>query len=219
MAKYNDHRRLEGKHAYLGCSQSSWQNRNEEQLVSMYYSKFASEVGTAIHKFAQDCINQKLKLKKTDFHMIDYYIQVVWPMLGGSIIPVGAYDSKMLIETVSIFVNDAIGFRMDSEVILAYNEKYAFGTSDAFACDEKTKTIRVHDLKTGLHPVKMDQLLLYAAQYCLEYGKNPNDYKFELRIYQGGEVIEYYPVADEVSFHMKKIVDAVKILINNVERY
>lgn len=218
MGIYNDHRKLEGKHAYLGCSQSAWKNRSDEQLVSMYYSKFASEIGTAIHKLAQDCINQKLKLRKTDDHLVDYFLQVMWPLLGGSRIPKGAYDSKMLTETLSIFVNDAIGFRMDSEVILAYNEDYSFGTSDAFMCDERTHTIRIHDLKTGSHPVKMDQLLLYAANYCLEYNKNPKAYKFELRIYQCSDVIEYIPMPEEIEDYMEKIIHATKVLINNVER-
>lgn len=218
MARYNDHRKLEGKHAYIGCSQSSWESRNDEQLVSMYYSKFASEIGTAIHELAQDCINNKIKLRKTDDHLIDYQLQVYWFKKTGIRIPKGAYDSRMLIETVALFVNDALGFRMDSEVILAYDETYAFGTSDAFICDERTKTIRVHDLKTGIHPVKMTQLLLYAAQYCLEYKKNPKDYKFELRVYQGGEIIEYFPMAAEVEEHMQKIVYATTVLHNSVER-
>lgn len=216
--KYNDHRKLEGKHAYIGCSQSAWENRTDEQLINMYYSRYASEIGTAVHSFAQDCINKKIKLRETDDHMLDYFLQIIWPKMGGLWIPVGAYDSKELILTVALFVNDAIGFRMDSEVILAYDETYAFGTSDAFSCDEKTKTIRVHDLKTGLHPVKMTQLLLYSAQFCLEYKKNPKEYKFELRIYQGGTIIEYYPTGEEVDEHMKKIVHAVKILKNNIER-
>ena len=217
MGKYNDHRRLEGKHAYLGCSQSAWQNRTDEQLVQVYYAKFGPEIGTAIHSFAQDCIKQKMKLRKTDDHMIDYYLQCIWPLKTGNYIPRGAYDSKMLIETVALFVNDAIGYRMDSEVILVYDENYAFGTSDAFSCDERTKTIRVHDLKTGIHPAKMTQLLLYAAYYCLEYGKNPHDYKFELRIYQGADIIEYYPPADEVKAHMQSIVCATDVLRQNVE--
>lgn len=216
MARYNDHRRLEGKHAYLGCSQSSWESRSDEQLVQMYYSKFAADIGTACHKFAQDCINQKMKLRKTDDHLIDYYIQVVWPMFSGTIIPKGAYDSKMLIETISLFVNDAIGFRMDSEVILAYDETYSFGTSDAFSCDEKEKIIRVSDLKTGIHPVKMTQLLLYAAQYCLEYHKNPKEYSYELRVYQNAEIIEYFPMAAEVEEHMQHIVYATKVLRTKV---
>ena len=218
MGKYNDHRKLEGKHAYIGCSQSAWENRTDEQLVQMYYSKFATDIGTAVHSFAQDCINQKMKIRKTDDHMIDYYLQVIWPMKTGQFIPKGAYDSKMLIETVALFVNDAIGFRLDSEVILAYDEVYAFGTSDAFSCDERTKTIRVSDLKTGNHPVKMTQLLLYAAEFCLEYRKNPKEYKFELRIYQGGEIIEYFPMGEEVEEHMKHIVYAVDVLRNNIER-
>lgn len=216
MAKYNDHRRLEGKHAYLGCSQSSWESRSDEQLVSMYYSKFATDIGTACHKFAQDCINRKMKLRKTDDHMIDYYLQVVWPMLTGTVIPVGAYDSKALIETISSFVNDAIGWKMDSEVVLAYDETYSFGTSDAFSCNDFEKIIRVSDLKTGSHTVKMTQLLLYAAQYCLEYHKSPKDYSFELRVYQGPDIIEYFPKAAEVEEHMHHIVYATNVLRTKV---
>lgn len=218
MSKYNDHRKLEGKHAYIGCSQYSWENRTDEQLVKMYYSKFASDIGTAIHQFASECIKRKIKLRDTDEHMIEYFIQVIWVQLTGVRIPIQAYDSKKLIKTVSLFVNDAIDYHMDSEVILAYDEKYAFGTSDAFQCDEYNKTIRVHDLKTGIHPVKMTQLILYAAEYCLEYDKNPKDYKFETRIYQGDDIIEYFPDSKEVEEHMRKIVHAVNVLNNAVER-
>jgi len=218
MGKYNDHKKLEGKHAYIGCSQYAWENRTDEQLISMYYSRYASEIGTACHKFAQDCINNKIKLRKTDDHMLEYFIQVVYPLLSGVYIPRGAYDCKQLIETIALFVNDSIGFRMDSEVILAYDETYAFGTTDAFKCDESTKTIFVNDLKTGKHEAKMTQLILYAAEYCLEYNKNPKEYKFELRIYQGGQIIEYFPLAAEIEEHMKLIVHATNVLRNNIER-
>lgn len=218
MYKYNDHRKLEGKHAYIGCSQYSWQTRSDDQLVKMYYSRFATEIGTAIHQLASDCIKRKIKISKTDIHMVEYYLQVIWFQQTGVRIPVAAYDSTTLTETLSLFVSDAIDYHMDSEVILAYDETYAFGTSDAFLCDEYTKTIIVHDLKTGMHPVKMTQLVLYAAEYCLEYDKNPKDYKFEMRIYQGGDIIEYMPSSSEVEEHMKKIVHAVKVLNNAVER-
>lgn len=218
MFKYNDHRRLEGKHAYLGCSQSAWENRTDEQLIKMYYSKFAADIGTAVHEFASYCIKNKIKLRKTDDHMIDFYLKITWPMQSGVIIPVGAYDSKALIENVYSFVNEAIQYGLDSEVILSYNDIYAFGTSDALGVDEKLKIIRIHDLKTGDHPVKMTQLLLYAAYLCLEYGKNPKDYKFELRVYQGGEIIEYFPQPEEVQEHMKKIYHAVEVLEQYVER-
>jgi len=218
MFIFNDHRKLEGKHAYLGCSQSAWENRTDEQLVQMYYSKFATDIGTAIHEFAQYCINMKMKLRKTDDHMIDFYLQVVWPMKTGTTIPIGSYDSKSLIETVSLFVNDALGYRLKSEVILSYDDTYAFGTSDALGIDEKNKIIRVHDLKTGVHPVKMTQLLLYAAYLCLEYKLKPREYSFELRVYQSGEIVEYFPTANEIEDHMRKISHATDILVNNIER-
>lgn len=33
--------------------------------------------------------------------------------------------------------------------------------------------LRIHDLKTGISPVHMDQLLIYAALFCLEYKIKP----------------------------------------------
>lgn len=218
MGKYNDHRRLEGKHAYLGCSQYTWENRSEEQLVKMYYSKFAADIGTALHAFAHDCIIRKIKINENDYHMLDYYLQVIYPAQTGILIPKGAYNSKDLIITVSLFVNDMIGFRMDSEVVLCYDEEFAFGTTDGIRCDDKEKVIRIGDLKSGVNPAKMTQLLLYDAYFCLEYKKNPKEYKHELRIYQSGEIVEYFPMGEEVEEHMKKIVQATDILRNKVER-
>lgn len=211
MGHYNDHRRLEGKHAYLGCSQSHWKNRSDEQLVNMYYSKFSTEIGTAMHALAQFCIVNKIKLNVNQTALIE----VELTRLG---IPRAAYDTQFLLETLVLFVNDAIGFRMDSEVILAYDEKYAFGTADAFRCDESKKEIRISDMKTGKHEANMEQLLLYAAQFCLEYNKKPNNYTFILRIYQFGEIVEYLPQAKEVEERMKSIVHATQVLTNNVER-
>ena len=218
MGKYNDHRRLEGKHSYLSCSQPSWENRNEEQLIKMYYSKFATDIGTAVHAFAHDCIIRKLKVNENDYHMIDYYLQVIYPLQTGVIIPKGAYDSVTLMKTVSLFVNDMIGFRMDSEIVLCYDEEFAFGTTDGIRCDDKEKIIRIGDLKSGVNPAKMVQLLLYDAYYCLEYKKNPKEYKHELRIYQNGNIIEYFPMGEEVEEHMKNIVTATEILRTKTER-
>ena len=221
MNKYNDHKNLEGKHADCGCSQSTWMNRDDEQLVKMYYSRYASEVGTAIHALAKYCIDNRIKLRKTDDHVIDIWLRVVWPNLekeGGSFIPIGAYDSKELIDTLSLFVNDAIGYRLDSEVVLSYDDLYTFGTADAISCNEKTKEIIVHDLKTGDHPVKMTQLMLYAAYYCLEYNKNPHEYKFTTRVYQKGQIIEYNPTSDEIKEHMQVAVHATDTLRKYVER-
>ena len=103
-------------------------------------------------------------------------------------------------------VNDAIGFKMQPEVILFYSPN-AFGTADAISFDEHKKFLRVHDLKTGVHPCKFDQLYIYAALFCLEYGYAPGDITTEFRIYQNDETIVDDSDNTEVIAHiMDKIV-------------
>jgi hypothetical protein len=94
--------------------------------------------------------------------------------------------------TLNTYDNDAIGFMMAPEVSLmaSYN---AFGTADAISFrkerpGDKRLTLRIHDLKNGVHKASMDQLRIYAAYFCIEYTTNPNDIDIELRIYQNDEV-------------------------------
>ena len=100
------------------------------------------------------------------------------------------------------YVNDAIGFRMDTEVVLFYSERF-FGTADAISF--RNGFLRIHDLKTGVTPVKMEQLQIYAALFCLEYKIKPSDIQMELRIYQNDEVLVDNPSAetiDEIIMHI-----------------
>lgn len=95
-------------------------------------------------------------------------------------------------KTLNAFVNDAIGFGMSSEVVLFYSEN-CFGTADAISFDPNTKLLRIHDLKTGVTPAKFEQLMIYAAMFCLEYRHDPNHIEIELRIYQSDEVLILEP--------------------------
>lgn len=87
--------------------------------------------------------------------------------------------------TLQMYVNDAIGFRMEPEVPLYYSEN-AFGTADALKF--QNNLLRIHDLKTGFTPAKFRQLHVYAAYFCLEYGFRPFDIEMEFRIYQNDQV-------------------------------
>ena len=102
-----------------------------------------------------------------------------------------------------MFVNDAIGFKMQSEQILYYSE-FAFGTADAISF--RNNTLRIHDLKTGKEPANIKQLLVYAAYFCLEYNHKPSNIDVILRIYQNDEVIEHIPTVDEIVPIMDKII-------------
>lgn len=112
-------------------------------------------------------------------------------------------------KTIYAYVNDAIGFKMDTEVVLFYSNRF-FGTADSISF--KNNFLRIHDLKTGKNPVKMEQLLIYAALFCLEYGQNPEKIEMELRIYQNDEVLIHNPEPDEVWAIMRKIEHLDKVL-------
>lgn len=117
-------------------------------------------------------------------------------------------------KTIYAYVNDAIGFRMSTEVVLFYSPRF-FGTADTISF--KNGKLRIHDLKTGKTPVHMEQLMIYAALFCLEYKIKPHDIEMELRIYQNDDCDTYIPDPDEIQEIMDHIVHLDKLL-ENAER-
>ena len=115
-------------------------------------------------------------------------------------------------KTICAYVNDAIGFKMDTEVVLFYSERF-FGTADAISF--RNGFLRIHDLKTGkVGKIEdhMEQLQVYAALFCLEYKVRPGDIQIELRVYKNDEVIAWNPTAEDIVPIMDKIVHLDKLL-------
>lgn len=111
--------------------------------------------------------------------------------------------------TLAMYVNDAIGFRMTPEQILYYSQN-CFGTADSISF--RDGLLRIHDLKTGLTPAHMEQLIVYAALFCLEYGVKPGEIDYELRLYQSNEIIVSNPTAEDIAPVMDKIVTFDRII-------
>lgn len=109
--------------------------------------------------------------------------------------------------TLSMYVNDAIGYRMSTEQPLYYSDN-CFGTTDAISY--RRNKLRIFDLKNGVTPAKITQLEVYAALFCLEYMLRPVDIEMEFRIYQN-DAVEIYP-GDPVmiTYIMERIVTADK---------
>ena len=105
-------------------------------------------------------------------------------------------------KTLNMYVNDGIGYRMDTEVCLFYSFN-CFGTADAISFH--SNFLRIHDLKNGRTPASIQQLRIYAAIFCLEYGYNPKDIDIELRIYQLDEVEIESPDPEDILYIMDKI--------------
>lgn len=112
-------------------------------------------------------------------------------------------------KTLSAYVNDAIGYKMNTEVVLFYSPRF-FGTADAICF--RDNVLRIHDLKTGKTPVHMEQLEIYAALFCLEYKIKPGEIEMELRIYQNNEMIVHNPTAEDILPIMDRIIHLDKIL-------
>lgn len=112
-------------------------------------------------------------------------------------------------KTLCAYVNDAIGFKMSTEVVLYYSDRF-FGTADAISF--RNGLLRIHDLKTGKIPAKMKQLEIYAALFCLEYRVKPGEIDMELRIYQNDTVMVHIPTADDILPIMDRIVHLDKLL-------
>lgn len=112
-------------------------------------------------------------------------------------------------KTFNMYVNDAIGFKMTPEQVLYYSDN-CFGTADSISF--RNGLLRIHDLKTGVTPAHMEQLMIYAALFCLEYKMKPSEIEMELRIYQSDEIVVHNPEVDEIVPIMDKIVTFDKIL-------
>ena len=111
--------------------------------------------------------------------------------------------------TLYEYCNDAIGYRMKPEQVLYYSDN-CFGTTDAISFDHNI--LRIHDLKTGKTPAHMEQLIRYAALFCLEHNLKPGNLKTILRIYQNNEIIEMAAEADDILPVMDQIVRWDKII-------
>lgn len=113
-------------------------------------------------------------------------------------------------KTLNAYINDAIGFRMEPEVVLFFNED-CFGTADAISFHKNV--LRIHDLKTGVHPGSILQIMIYFALFCLEYKVNPYDIEMIGRIYQNDEIQEFQGDPKEV----KEIMDKIKLFTQRIE--
>lgn len=117
-------------------------------------------------------------------------------------------------KTLNMYVNDAIDLHMDTEVVLRYSDRF-FGTADAISFHNNK--LRIHDLKTGKSPVHDDQVLVYAALFCLQYMINPYDIDIELRIYQNDEEKIILPKGEDVT-QIMDIIQHHDALLEQFER-
>jgi Protein of unknown function (DUF2800) len=102
------------------------------------------------------------------------------------------------------YVADGIAYKMACDQALYYSPN-CFGTADCISFNRGK--LRIHDLKTGVHPASMKQLEVYAALFCLEYHVDPSEIDIELRIYQRTEITVVVPSPEWIREIMERIVE------------
>jgi hypothetical protein len=119
-------------------------------------------------------------------------------------------------KTINMYVNDAIGYKMQTEQALYYSDN-CFGTTDAISFRQDPISsrwmLRIHDLKTGSTRTSMKQLEIYTCIFCLEYNYDPADIDIELRIYKGDDIEIYIPDLDD----LLHIIDSIKTFDKRIE--
>lgn len=183
---WKDHSRdvRRGDHAFMGGSNSSWLRYDREKLITSYFNAQAKIEGTEKHDFAAKDIEFGKKY---------------------------GFKRPRTKNTYYMYVNDAIGFRMETEKLLYYSE-YAYGWADTIVAEDEKHILRIHDLKTGITQAHMEQLIIYAALWCLDYEQKPGDWDIKLRIYQNNEINGYDPPATDILPIMDQIITNTKIL-------
>lgn len=166
----NKHYDLKGKHALLSPSSSAWLRYDDDKLITFVGRSDAAKRGTDIHAWACESIRLGIRQSRSK-------------------------------KALYAYVNDALTLNMIPEQSLYYSDN-CFGTVDAIGFDGRL--LRIHDLKTGTsmtyedNSKDMEQLIVYAALFCLEYFVDPTKIGIELRVYQYEEAVIFVPSPEEV---------------------
>lgn len=219
---FKNHDDLIGQHALFSPSQSAWLRYDDSKIIDRVRSQYRAPLGTEIHEFAASQIQlaHKISNVRTLAQEIENYIYTKYTFANNGmeyaekLIKNVGYLPKEVFETVKYYVNDGIGYKMVVEQPLVYSE-HIFGTADSIIF--KNDMLRIHDLKTGAMPAHMEQLMTYAAIFCLEYDIRPAEIQTELRLYQWDGIVVHKPTVEDLMPLLDRIITTEKIA-SNVER-
>ncbi len=208
-----------GQHARYSPSKVSWIRYDEETCIESYHNENRATIGTYIHLWAgiQVQLRQKCsslrdisKSIRTLIFSQNYSERYGLSDTGKLLINEMSSIPSEVFSTVKAYVNDCISFMMEPEKELIFSDN-CFGTCDSFSFDKSEKLLRIFDLKTGQSKPKIDQLLIYAALWCLSENVDPIDISFDLRIYQNDEIGFASPSPEEIKEFMNQIIFVDKV--------
>ena len=189
--EWNDHWRLEGRHATLSPSGYHWLNYDADKMRRVTWNNYSKEDGTKMHELASNMILYNIMPEDNENAL-----------------------NQFVIDALTMFKEP-----MSSEILLYYSDE-CFGTADAIYYNEDKQHLQVHDLKTGVSKPSFKQLWIYCALFCLEYGYKPEKMTFECRLYQLGAMDIDNPQPKQIRSIMKQIVEMSNVIEGvRVERH
>lgn len=206
--------KLRGEHALFSPSTPSWLNYTDAQFIEAMKNKYRAQLGTEMHEWAgiqiqlgQSVSGVRDAAKSIKTMIFQKYFDERFGLsdFGRTLLQHLKYMPSDVYKTVKAYVNDSISDFMMPEEILEYSMNF-FGTCDALNYNESKSELRIYDLKTGIRPAKVEQLLIYAALYCLKNHVDPFDITTELRIYQNCDVLIDNPDPNDIRVAMDSII-------------
>ena len=216
---FDPHPELKGRHALFSPSQSAWLRYDEEKIIDKVRGQYRTALGTEIHEYASIEIplfhkksNVRSITQEIESYIYNKYKEKEAEDYGLKLIQHLNYIPKEVYETVKFYINDGIGYKMTTEQPVKYSD-VCFGHMDSVCFDRGL--LRIHDLKTGSHEANMEQLVVYAALFCLEYGPKydfkPNEIDYELRLYQWDGIVIHKPTIEDILPVIDSVVTNNKI--------
>lgn len=218
---FNKHLEIKGGHAIFGASQHSWLRYNDDKLIERVDNLMSKNLGTEIHDFARSQIDlgirstsvRSLKNSLKTYIYRKYFDEEIDSLsdYGKKIINGVSRLNKTVFDNLQTYINDCVGYCMTPEQKLCADLYYFYGTADVISY--RDHILRIFDLKTGRIEAHMEQLMVYAAFFCIEYKVDPKEVElFDLRLYQNDHVVCHNPTAADIEQIVNKVVHSRNVI-------
>lgn len=177
-----------GAHAFLGASQHSWLNYDEEKLITVYKNRLAVVRGTKLHDLAKNMIEMGVRPRRTK-QTFNMYVD---DCISGGFTP----EQVLYFSPNSFGTADAIRFKERQGLLTIHDLKT--GVTPA-----------------SLHQLEV-YAALFCLEYGPILNFKPSDIQIELAIYQNNDILCGLPEAKDIVPIMDKIIRFDEI-INSIE--
>ena len=160
---FNDHSRLEGRHAFLSASSYSWVNYSEEKLEARFRSSLEAARGTRLHNLAAEAIKLGIRQARSN-QTLSRYIN-------------DAISYRMTPEQILFYSENAFG---TADAIRYRDGELRIHDLKTGVTPTKMTQLEVYTalfcLEYGAKPGKLDvKLRIYQNDDILEHTPDPED--------------------------------------------